>query len=120
MRVEKKYSFVPLDSKNKTTLNLQFNQRNVFIQNKTDGRYTIGELLDGPRSPGYNLLKIDFSGSIDPNSILRYYNIKHSIDIKNLMMLGGRFIIYKNGTCELSSYGSGRPIISTKYGIINE
>ena len=116
----RKYTFVTLskDSKTKSMFEIQFNEKNVLIKNKIDGRYTIGTLLDGPRSTGYYLQKIDFSGNIDPNSVLRYYKIDHSLDNKNLMCLGGRFIVYKNGTCELTSYGSGRPITSTDYGVL--
>lgn len=91
----------------------QQNGENITIASK-NGRQAIGTRLNGPISAGYSLIKKDMT-MIDSSTISHYYNIESDFSQKALMSLGGRFIIYKDGTCELSSYGSGLPIISTEY-----
>lgn len=107
---------------NKLIIQFTPNGRDVLIKG-TDGRYVSGTLLDSPRSAGFNLYKKSYNlyseprSMIDYDSIARYYNIENTVYNNNsLVPLGGRFILYKDGTCELTRYGSGLPIISTEYG----
>lgn len=113
----KVYTFASLNDKNYTLL-VKFVDQKIFLQNPKDGRNSVGTLLDGPRSLGFSLIKKDFS-HIDIDSISRFYNIEYNFsNSKSLIPYNGRFIIYKNGTCEFTAYGSGLPVVSTEYGVL--
>ena len=99
---------------------VEFKGNHIKISNK-EGRYSIGTLLDSFRSSGYDLTKKDSRSQIDPFTISRYYRMEHEpyrASDSKFMPYSGRFIVYKNGTCELSTFGSGVPIIDTEFGTL--